>query len=215
MASPQPDNNNNPIIWLGYRLSLQSLAQCRPWLTPDEWQFVSQATDKRARQFANGRALIRRVLQQQLAIAPHQIQITLPDGAAPQLQVLGQRWHLSISHAGQAVSVAISEIHASGVDIEQHKPRQFAQLSQHYAALAQASDSSTFYRCWTAAEAYSKASAQSVWQVLAQPLPVTVQYHHLELADYTLCLCYLSPPVRIITFTDACPAQTGNFGPKD
>jgi phosphopantetheinyl transferase len=202
VVTRQPGDIDNAIIWLGYRLSLHSLSQCQPWLTPDEWQFVRQATDKRARQFANGRSLIRRLLQQQLAIAPPQIQITLPDGTAPQLLVRGQRWHLSISHAGQAVSVAISQAHAPGIDIEQTKPRQFAQLSQHYAALAQASDCSTFYRLWTAAEAYSKASAQSIWQVLAQPLPATAQYHHLELTDYTLCLCYLSPPVSIITFTD-------------
>ena len=176
-------------IWVGYRLTQQSLPQCLPLLTKAERHYALMARDKRAQQFANGRALLRSVLQQQLQITASVIDVTLPSQDAPQLLVDGDRWNLSISHSHYAVAVAVSHNSAVGVDIERTKPRNFSALSREYAALHGAESCDEFYRRWTAVEAYSKTNNQTLISVLQQPLPQKPIFKHLPLPGYMLCLC--------------------------
>lgn len=176
-------------IWVSYRLTPQLLPQCLPLLTKAEQHYAFTARDKRAQQFANGRALLRSVLQHQLQIAAKDIAVTLPSQDAPQLTVNGERWNLSISHSHHAVAVAVSHNSAVGIDIERTKPRNFSALSREYAALHGAESCDEFYRRWTAVEAYSKTNKQTLISVLQQPLPQKPIFKHLPLPGYMLCLC--------------------------
>lgn len=178
------------MIWLSYRLSMLTPEQCRPWLSASEWQYAQLCSAKRARQFCNGRRLARRVLLQKLSVSPVNIEITLPSDQAPALVVSGHRLHMSVTHSGQAVAVAISPDHAIGVDLEQLKQRRFAELAADYPALHRATDSDEFYRCWTSAEAYSKLSGQPLMTVLQQPLPASLQRKFIYLSEYLLCIGY-------------------------
>ena len=51
------------MIWLNYRLKMLSPLHCQSWLTDTEWQYAQTLSEKRARQFCNGRALVRKMLQ--------------------------------------------------------------------------------------------------------------------------------------------------------
>lgn len=181
------------MIILAYRLQTLSVEDCRVWLHDDEWQYSLALSNKRAREFCNGRALIRQLLLQQSGVAVAEIQITLPSVQAPAMRVKGQTVVLSISHSQQAVAVAYSLEQPVGLDLEYMKSRDFAQLSDEFAALNAATDSATFYQSWTAAEAYSKFSQQPLLSVLAHPLPQNIQLKHLSLPGYMLCLCYKIP----------------------
>ncbi|SEH65993.1 Phosphopantetheinyl transferase [Rheinheimera pacifica] len=178
------------MISLAYRLQTLSVKDCRVWLHDNEWQYCLTLSNKRAREFCNGRALIRQLLLQQSGVAVAEIQITLPSAQAPAMYVGGQAVALSISHSRQAVAVVYSPQQPVGVDLEYIKVRDFVQLSGQFAALKTATDSATFYQSWTAAEAYSKFSKQPLLAVLAQPLPQNIQLTHLPLPGYMLCLCY-------------------------
>jgi phosphopantetheinyl transferase len=182
------DNSNN--IWLGYSLQLLTLQQCARWLTQDEQHYHSQLSAKRAVQFANGRALLRRTLHQQFQTACTDVQVSLPDGKAPTLTLGGQPWQLSISHSAQAVAVAFSHKGKLGLDIEQLKPRDYAEFSRQYPALSGSTQADDFYQRWTAAEAYSKLSNKALLDVLQHPLTGNYTLKHLPLSGYMLCLCY-------------------------
>lgn len=190
------------MIYISYRLTLMPLAQAVAWLNKSELDYLSTVSMKRALQFANGRALLRRMLEQKMAINSAQINIDLPSEQAPKITVAGQIWQLSISHSGTAIAVACSEQHQVGIDIERMKLRQFAKLSSDYAALANATESLSFYRHWTAAEAYSKLFSLPLLQVLQQPLVKELQCKHLLLSDYMLCLCSKENTVKYILYED-------------
>jgi len=185
-------------IWVAYRLKQHLLPQCLPLLDKVEQQYALVARDKRAHQFANGRALLRSVLQQQLKIAATDIHVALPTQDAPQLTVCGEPWRLSISHSHHAIAVAVSRNYSVGIDLEQLKPRNFSELSRDYIALKGAESSEDFYRRWTAAEAYSKLSKQPLIIVLQQPFPTSPIIKHLPLPGYMLCLCYQHESAEII-----------------
>ena len=178
------------MIWLGYRLQLWPKAQCRSSLTEAEWQYANSLSTKRSLQFCNGRALARQLLQRYQAISPVGVGISLPSDAAPTLMVRNELWQLSISHSAQAIAVAVSRTNKLGLDIEQLKPRNTADFSREYPALAGASDQLAFYQRWTAAEAYSKYSGQPLLQVLQHSLPTDLPTHYLPLNGYMLCLSY-------------------------
>ncbi len=187
------------MIWLSYRLQLLPLEQCRDSLTDTEWQYAQTLGAKRIRQFCNGRALIRRLLQHQHSVSNADIAITLPTDKAPVLSVCGERWQLSVSHSAQAIAVAISRSNRLGLDIEQLKPRNIAEFGREYPALAGAEHIAGFYQRWTAAEAYSKYSGEPLWAVLQQPLPAAPAFYHLPLNGYMLCLCYQDAAPPLIT----------------
>ena len=178
------------MIWLGYRLQLWPQAQCRSHLTDAEWHYASSLSARRSLQFCNGRALARQLLQRHQAISPVGVRISLPSDAAPALMVGDERWQLSISHSAQAIAVAVSRTTKLGLDIEQLKPRNVADFSREYPALAGVTDQLVFYQRWTAAEAYSKYSGQPLLQVLQHSLPTDLPTHYLPLNGYMLCLSY-------------------------
>jgi phosphopantetheinyl transferase len=178
------------MIWLAYRVTMLPPQQCRGWLNADEWHYAGNCGAKRAQQFCNGRMLIRQLLQQQLGLAPADVGIGLPSEQAPKLVVNGQAMQLSLSHSAQAVAVAVSASQAIGLDVEQTRSRNFAELAAQYPALQPCFSADSFYRRWTAAEAYSKFSQQSLLKVLAEPLPQNIRLTHLPLPGYMLCLCY-------------------------
>jgi|GEM_PF-3514028 len=185
------------MISLAYRLQTLSVEDCRVWLHANEWQYSLTLSNKRAREFCNGRALIRQLLLQQSGVAVAEIQITLPSAQAPAMYVKGQAVALSISHSRQAVAVVYSQQQPVGLDLEYIKARDFVQLSSQFSALKAATDSATFYQSWTAAEAYSKFSQQPLLSVLAHPLPQNIQLKHLSLPGYMLCLCYKIPDTTV------------------
>jgi len=179
------------MIWLSYRLQLLTPAECKVWLSQVEWLYAKTLSTKRARQFCNGRALIRRLLVYQYQpLYNDAITIELPTDRAPALTVKGQPWQLSVSHSADAVAVAVSHSNKLGLDIEQLKPRNYLTLSQQYAALAGAEDLTDFYHRWTTAEAYSKYSGKPLLQVLNKTLPDKILCHYLPLKSYMLCLTH-------------------------
>lgn len=178
------------MIWLGYRLQLLPLMQCREYLTDIEWQYAQTLSTKRAQQFCNGRALVRKLLQQYHDISCDNIIIVLPTDKAPTLSILGEPWQLSISHSAQAVAVAVSQSNQLGVDIEQIKTRNIIEFTAEYTALSGAENLTEFYQRWTTAEAYSKYSGEPLLNLLQQSAKLHQPQHHLSLQGYMLCLMY-------------------------
>jgi hypothetical protein len=191
------------MIWLAYRVTMLPPQQCRGWLDADEWLYAGNCGVKRALQFCNGRMLIRQLLQQQLGLAPAEVSIGLPSDQAPQLVVNGRAIQLSVSHSAQAIAVAVSSTQPLGLDVEQTRSRNFVELAAQHPALQPCAGADSFYRRWTAAEAYSTFSQQPLLAVLAQPLPQNIRLTHLPLPGYMLCLCYQN--------TDTTLKITGNI----
>jgi phosphopantetheinyl transferase len=190
------------MIFISYRLKQMSQQQAAAWLNQTELDYLTQVSVKRAVQFANGRALLRRMLQQRLQLAPSEIVIDLPSTQAPKLSVAGKSWQLSISHSGTAIAVACSAEHVLGIDIEQLKLRQFAKFSTDYVALTNATELIPFYQQWTAVEAYSKFSGLPLLTVLQQPLTKQVQFKHLLLSGFMLCLCRQHTDAEYLLYED-------------
>lgn len=178
------------MIWLSYRLQMLSAQHCQRWLADAEWQYAQTLSEKRARQFCNGRALVRKMLQHIHAAEINDIAISLPSDTAPTLFVGKQHWHLSLSHSKDAIAVALSHSDKVGVDIEQLKPRQYSQWQKDYIALQPATGLNAFYQRWTMTEAYSKYSATPLLQALREGVPSKTLAKHIPLPGYMLCLVY-------------------------
>jgi 4'-phosphopantetheinyl transferase len=74
---------------------------------------------------------------------------------------------ISLSHAGATVAVAMAEVGALGIDIEQHRPRDFAAIAAQAFGSAEraevaASGTAAFYRIWTLREAMAKATGEGL-----------------------------------------------------
>lgn len=185
------------MIWLNYRLKMLSPLQCQSWLTDTEWQYAQTLSEKRARQFCNGRALVRKMLRHIQAADTNDIAISLPSDKAPTLIVGEKHWYLSLSHSKEAIAAAISINEKIGLDIEQIKPRQFKQLQQGHTALQHAPDLNTFYQQWTLAEAYSKYSSNALLEVLRSGLPGQIRHKYFTLPGYMLCLVHHNSDTEI------------------
>lgn len=190
------------MIWLSYRLQLLSTAQCQSSLTAQEWHYANNLSEKRRRQFCNGRALTRQLLRQYHGVDHSDILIDLPTNNAPNLMVSGESWQLSISHSAQAIAVAISRTIRLGLDIEQLKGRNITEFCRQFTALAGAVDEHSFYQHWTAAEAYSKYSGEPLFQVLHSPQPEQISHQYLLLNGYMLCLVCQQTDAEIILYED-------------
>jgi 4'-phosphopantetheinyl transferase len=74
---------------------------------------------------------------------------------------------VSLSHSGGTVVVAMARVGALGIDIEQHRPRDFSALAaqafgpEEQAEVA-AHGEDAFYRIWTSREAMSKATGEGL-----------------------------------------------------
>ncbi|MCB5213015.1 hypothetical protein LHL18_05905 [Rheinheimera aquimaris] len=190
------------MIWLNYRLKMLSPLHCQSWLTDTEWQYAQTLSEKRARQFCNGRALVRKMLQHIQATGTNDIAISLPSDKAPTLIVGVKHWYLSLSHSKEAIAAAISVNEKIGLDIEQIKPRQFKQLQQGHTALQHAPDLNTFYQQWTLAEAYSKYSGNALLGVLRHGISGKIRHKHFPLPGYMLCLVHQNNDTEITLCED-------------
>ncbi|MGI9326429.1 MAG: 4'-phosphopantetheinyl transferase family protein, partial [Pseudomonadales bacterium] len=69
-------------------------------------------------------------------------------------------WVLSLSHSGPWIATAAAKGPgiAVGVDVEQHKPRDFSRIDQFLGWTSPSQDQDHFYRRWTLAESLFKAA---------------------------------------------------------
>lgn len=190
------------MIHIIYSFIDQTNAFSSSWLTDSERHYAADLSEKRQRQFYYGRFLLRKHLASRFMLRSEDINISLPSGQAPLLQVQGKPFQLSISHSVDLIAVAYSETEHIGLDVEYMKPRKNRHaLSQQFAALADVADnSSAFYRRWTQCEAYTKFSGQPLLTTLAAKLPVNSPFfYHVPLQQYMLCLCYQRADTQIFT----------------
>ena len=143
------------------------LAPANGWLGKSELaRYESIARNERKRQFLAGRALLRYVLMQYLAIDARQIKLTENKRQAPSLKIKGidPAPFFSISHSGSWVACACSATVQVGLDIERIDARRnLDAISQHtfppddVAWLnKQANKVSAFYSLWSTKEARFK-----------------------------------------------------------
>ncbi|MEP1448368.1 MAG: 4'-phosphopantetheinyl transferase superfamily protein [Paraglaciecola sp.] len=164
---------------------------------------------KRQSQFIMSRWLIKQCLKQLFA-QPLSHDYQLIDYCCWKVTEQDKSYSISISHSGHFIGVAIAAFPcAIGLDIEQHKPRNFSELVQIIGTKKEqnlvcnhADPQSTFYHLWTAKEALLKASKKSVERVckesllscLRHPFGLVAGYHYLSgsLAEDTYSYCVMS-----------------------
>lgn len=176
------------MILLAYRLNMQPIELCAHYLDKAELNYYQQLSDKRKAEFSNGRALVKQMLQIKFGVNLADIHIGLPTHQAPSLQVEQQRLCLSISHSKQAVCAVVAN-YPVGLDMECLKERDYASFCQQFIALQDCDSLLSFYRRWTACEAYSKCTGELLWTVLQRHLPTDITLKYLPLAENLLCLC--------------------------
>ena len=89
--------------------------------------------------------------------------LVAPDG--------GNAPSISLTHSASVVAAALSEGGPLGIDVERHKPRNFAALAAaafgpEECTVVERGGSREFYRFWTLREAYAKATGCGVEQLL-------------------------------------------------
>jgi hypothetical protein len=75
--------------------------------------------------------------------------------------------HISLSHTPGLVACALSPAHPVGIDVERHRPRDFAALAAYAfgpreRAFVAAGGMATFYKIWTLREALAKATGEGL-----------------------------------------------------
>jgi phosphopantetheinyl transferase len=146
---------------------------------------------KRQLQFGLARWLIKQVLYQEFGLSPGHDYL-LHNYCRWQVVGTEQEFSVSISHSAQYVAVAIAAFPcAIGIDIEQHKKRNFIELlpefstTQEQAIICAAPEQqSAFYRLWTAKEAFLKASQGSLAKVSQQDLSICLLDAASQVAGY-------------------------------
>jgi 4'-phosphopantetheinyl transferase len=125
--------------------------------------------------FALGAALIRLVAAARSGVAPHEVRVdrTCPGCAQPhgKPQLPGTGLHVSVSHSGDLVALALTDVAPIGVDVEVLTGRDVAGLARSVVGpgepIAAARD---FYTYWCRKEAIVKATGDG----LRVPLPEVV-----------------------------------------
>ncbi len=167
------------------------------WLTPQEWQWLQQASEKRRCSFAWGRAMLRWLCSQLAAVPPAAIAITLPSEQAPELWIDQQRWQCSISHSQQKLLVAVNSTYHIAVDLEYcQTDRAFGLYPQLFPLLAPFCESSIqFYRRWTLLETLAKYHEIPLTDLLtgAVQAPAT-DVNYVEIGDYLACIAPADQP---------------------
>lgn len=173
----------------------------------------------RQTQFIMSRWLIKQCLNQLFAL-PITHDYQLIDYCCWKIAKQDKSYSISISHSGHFIGVAIAAFPcAIGLDIEQHKPRNFSELVQIIGTTEEqnlvcnhADPQLTFYRLWTAKEALLKASKKNVEQVckesllscLRHPFGLVAGYQYLtgNLAEDTYSYCVMSHSEAMIQVKD-------------
>ncbi|WP_340679965.1 4'-phosphopantetheinyl transferase superfamily protein [Paraglaciecola sp.] len=144
-------------------------------------------------QFGLARWLIKQVLYQEFGVCPTQ-DYQFTDFCRWHVVGTEQQFSVSISHSAQYIAVVVADFSCLiGVDIEQHKKRNFSELLAEFSTpkeqsiIAREPDQQiAFYRLWTAKEAFLKASQLSVAKVSQQDLSNCLLHTSSQVANY----CY-------------------------
>jgi phosphopantetheinyl transferase len=173
----------------------------------DQYRYQAFKNKTRQRQFAMGRWMVKYALEQQFGLArSHDYQLI----EYTHWRVLEdeQSYTVSISHSGHYVAVAIAGFScAIGLDIEQHRARNFGELLQVFGTVEEqtlissfADQQSMFYRLWTAKEAFLKVTQCSIEEACKEELSycllhdfAQVSGHHYQSGDlvkgaYSYCV---------------------------
>lgn len=126
---------------------------------------------RRYRHFVAGRNLLAQLLATGLDRDFQSIITRLSDRSDGRPCLTGSKVYCSISHSGSAVMAGFSQLAPIGVDIEQHRPRDFQRLVREYfhpdeyrafEDIEPEQQSAWFYRLWTRKEAAIKASGEGL-----------------------------------------------------
>jgi 4'-phosphopantetheinyl transferase len=157
-------------IWkVNLDLSPLEIATLAQTLSPDELQRAERFYFERDRdRFIAGRGTLRHILSHYIAQSPQQLQFSYSEKGKPALVHHSLQFNVSHSHELELIAVSLNPV---GVDIEQIRPTQFLQLAQrffhtheyHYlTSLSPEKQLTTFFRFWTAKEAYLKGTGEGL-----------------------------------------------------
>lgn len=153
------------------------VARARDCLNPQEKQDNQTLQDSQMRKrHALSRGVLRHLLSQRIPQSPQQIALTTNANGKPALAAHDHRLFFNVSHSGDYLAIALSEIAELGVDIEAtNTPRAFTRLAKRYFAPDEIAMLDTlddderrerFYTYWTLKEAYLKARGLGVFHGL-------------------------------------------------
>ncbi|WP_158972312.1 4'-phosphopantetheinyl transferase superfamily protein [Paraglaciecola sp. L3A3] len=173
----------------------------------DSQRFLAYKNQLKKRQFVVARYLIKHALHKLFAV-PIEHQYQLVNYQNWFVKQANRQFTVSISHSQDMVVIAVSAKHMClGVDVEQHKARDFIELAKLFTTateleLLQRSNNKkyTFYRLWTAKEAYFKAQKSSDIELSQMDLSLSLcndtthlaEHYYYQQAlgqnEYSLCL---------------------------
>lgn len=181
---------------------------CQSLSAPAQARAATFGSVRRYRQFVAGRYLLAQLLAAELELPPQAIIPQLsehPDGR-PRLR--GSDIECSISHSGSAVMAGFSQLASLGVDIEQHRRRNFQRLVAAYfhpdeyrafTLLQPDQQSDWFYRMWTRKEAGVKAKGEGLTlQSLSSPIDSSLHSLAVDIIGipgYTACVLHHCPVI--------------------
>jgi phosphopantetheine--protein transferase-like protein len=157
----------------------------------DQRRYQSFKNASRQRQFAKARWLIKQCLKQLFAVSTsHDYQLI--DYARWRVIETEANYSVSISHSGHFIAVAIAAFPCSiGIDIEQHKSRNFTELVKVFSTPTEqnlvcnhSEQQQSFYRLWTAKEAFLKVTQSSFELVCRENLAICLQHNFGQVAGY-------------------------------
>lgn len=163
--------------------------QLASFLTVDEMQRANRYHFKRdSRHFIVARGIVRLVLSHYLDCPPAEVQFALGAYGKPSvtMQPNGLDLRFNVSHSHELALIAVTLGREVGVDIEQIRPLDDADLiAEHFFSLSEravlrslpaAAKQQGFYACWSRKEAYIKATGLGLTQVLSE-FDVTLAPH--------------------------------------
>jgi len=140
-------------------------------------RYASIGHPARARQFLRSRLLLRGVLARYLDMSPQDVPLAETSNGKPHLIERALPLSFSLSHAGNAVILAVSTYPAIGVDLESVDRAESAyRISRHFFSPEEQRllESISSGRCklalslWTLKESLAKAQDQTIWQGLSR-----------------------------------------------
>ncbi|MEX0828258.1 MAG: 4'-phosphopantetheinyl transferase superfamily protein, partial [Haliea sp.] len=178
---------------------------------------------RRYRHFVAGRVLLAQLLATELNHSSQTLVAQISEHHDGRPRLSGCDVHCSISHSGSAVMAGFSKLAPIGVDIEQHRPRDFQRLVAEYfhadeyrafSLLQPDQQSGWFYGMWTRKEAEVKAKGEGLTlQRLGSLSESSPRSHALEMCcipDYTACALHCHPMAASPLQACYC-AQTGEI----
>ncbi|MDO8861113.1 4'-phosphopantetheinyl transferase superfamily protein [Haliea sp. E1-2-M8] len=178
---------------------------------------------RRYRHFVAGRILLAQLLAAELNYPPQTVAAQLSEDPDGRPCLSGVNIHCSISHSGSAVMAGFSQIGPIGVDIEQHRLRDFQRLVAEYfhpdeyrafALVEPDQQPDWFYGLWTRKEAEAKARGEGLTrQRLSSLSCYSTHLYTVEtfsVLDYTACILHCHP-LAASRFQACYRVQTGEM----